>query len=750
VSVPLLDLPSKEAKALQQKLSQVPGVLAVIPEPKLSRLRVKTKLGEVSRQSLSHAVGTLAAPLPPPRTLLIAPELSDPGQAALLAASLKKVPGVVRADANSCTGLALALGDASPEALKAAALAAGVRAVERGGAAPPRSSVETLGAMFGLMSLMAALFGNLLGGVAARSVLAGAALLCVAGGAWFSPRRSDFLRWLAALGALLAAFLLDEAGLLPEVAAAVALGTVIERGLVRQQRAQSSEPLLGLIARFPSKARVETAKDGNTLLREVELPSPGDVLVVREGERIPADGPVIRGRAELDDDEVLPAGSLRAGDYALTGQKIRSGEVSLRAVAFGEDSFLGRLILRSEEARAEHLAGAPLDGAAPVLLLGAALLVGLGAFLLGGGIAGALSAALLVVAALPASALRGADDALSAESVSRVTARGLLVGRLSALEKAASVQDVLVDRSGALLRRETRVGEIVTLYDLPEEHIVRYAAAASVGVPHPVAEALVEYARSTDVSLPEVDMQDAAPGEGVTASVLGKAVYVGSAELMSENNISVEALSEETALMEGAARDVVFVAIDRRLVGALSIEDTPRRGAKAAMEDLQKAGLRSILVTGSEGGAGRALSQALGVAETKTGVEAHKRPWEAEQLREEGRTVAALGDSEEDAPMLAAADVSIGLRSLGDGAGSSFESAGTSPGAALQVITAGREWLRARQAARLGVLGFWGALLVVVAFGLLPAPLVVLAGAFARSGAVSLGRLAYPASPRAA
>lgn len=723
LSVPTREIKEKEARSMEAELLKVPGVSRALVEPKLSRAWVRVRVGEANRDALlSVTKGQPSASAP--RSLAIAPSLDDPGLADAIEAKLGANSSV-----NPASGLMVMRGEKAEEKLVSAARSFGVAAAPRGQAVSRMVAPSLIGAVFAGIVLLSAFLS--LGGVpvlppSLRSVFAGLSVLFLGGVSFLQLYRTDLFRWWAALACVVLSFVWEETSF-PEAAAMMAFGVFLSREIERSQRRRSAQALVSLIQRVSTTARVEEQRDGNTLLRDGVSPKIGDVVVVRAKERVPVDGPVVRGRAELSPFDALPSGALRAGESAFAGQEIASGEVSIRANAIEEKTFLGRLITSAEEARANRPAAHRLSRLAPLLVLGVSLLGGGLAFLFWG-VTQAVTVALAILFVSSPKAFRVGAETAGAAAISEAARLGLRVEEMRAIETISQASYALFDRSGSLQRGELRVSEVMPLYNQPEENLVRYAAAASNGLAHPITDALVDYARTSEISLPEPEMQDPVPGEGVLASVLGRAVYVGTAELMEENNISVDAVAENVASLEQEGKDIVYVAVDRRLIGFIAVQDTPRRAVKDAVSEIKKLGVKTMLISGGATPSAKALASFAGIEEVRANLPSHRRPWEAESLREDGQIVVAVGDAEQDVPLLQAANVSIGLGSFGDSQPSSFETAKKEPEVVAKAILLGKRFLEASRDSVVFAGVYHGLGVVLCALGLLPIAFAALAG----------------------
>jgi len=446
-------------------------------------------------------------------------------------------------------------------------------------------------------------------------------------------------------------------------------------------KTRSSQAVKRLLDLQPETARVVRG----TL--EIELPIEdvriGDLVRVRPGERIPADGTVVSGHSGVDQSlvtgESLPVEKAE-GDSLIGGSINGTGTLLVRITAIGEGSFLNQVIRHVEDARALkpgilHLVDRVLRVYTPsVLAIAALAVVGwlVGSWLSTGqaDIERAVFAGLSVLVmgypcavgiSAPLSIVRGAGQAAE---------HGILMRTGEAFQGFRLVEQVVLDKTGTLTEGRPVVREIAAVV-VSEQELLAIAAAAEASSEHPLAQAVVEAAFAHGATPPHVESFEAFPGKGVHAIIGGRKVHVGSPRFLAEHRIDLTRLDARIDTLEKQGRTVIGVARDGRALGVVALGDTVRPDAANAVAALRKAGLTTILVTGDNERAARRIGREVGIDETHAGVLPQEKATIVRELQTRAR-VAMVGDGVNDAPALMQADIGI---AMGAGTDIAIESA---------------------------------------------------------------------------
>ncbi len=406
----------------------------------------------------------------------------------------------------------------------------------------------------------------------------------------------------------------------------------------------------------------------------------GDVMLVRPGGRVPADGEVVEGTADVD--ESMISGESRPltkepGDRVVAGTVAAGGSLRVRVDAVGDDTALSGIMRLVAEAQASNSrAQALADRAAAVLFyvaLGAGVLT-LGAWtLLGDPEEGLLRTATVLVIACP-HALGLAIPLVIAISTTLGARNGLLVKDRLALERAKDVEVVIFDKTGTLTRGEPVLADLVAAAGVDEEDLLAMAAGVEADSEHPLARAIVEGARRRGIEPGAATEFESLAGRGARASVDGTVIHVGGPRLLAELGIRPsEATSAVTEPWAGAGRTVMTVVRDGVVIGALAVEDEIRPESVEAVRLLHELGVRVAMITGDARSVAESVAQRIGIDDVAAEVLPADKADAVRRFQAGRRTVAMVGDGVNDAPALAQADVGI---AIGAGTDVAVESAG--------------------------------------------------------------------------
>ena len=608
--------------------------------------------------------------------------------AARLERVLGRVEGVEEVRVNLATGTATVLGPAEEAALFASTRAAGFEPVARKAwrAAPPAPPDVGPVRLAVALSLPLAVLGMLhlhaTWSIAIQAVLATLVLVGAGGSlfhrAWMQARVGGAnMDTLVSLGVAAA-----WAGSMWEWARGghavyfETVGVVISavlggRWLEGRARARAGEALQAVAALMPDTATllrgtVETLVPAESL-------AAGDVVVVRPGERLPTDGVVRSGESSVNE-AVITGESLpvrrTVGSRVLGGSTLHDGHLVVAVSAPPEESAVGRVVQEvmdtvSSKAPAQRLADRVSAIFVPVVV-GIAVLTGIGHGLVGHGVAGSLLPAIAVLVVACPCALGLATPAALMVGTGRAAELGILVRDLSALESARRIDTLVVDKTGTLTLGEPTVVAVLPEVDSTEAALLGAAATAERYSEHPIGRAVVAEARRRGLE-PEVPRSFRAEvGGGVVATLAdGGEVRVGSRSFL-----SLEPPAPGDSAQAGGTE--VFVARNGQLLGRLELADALRPGAADTVRALQAAGIRVVLATGDSAGAAERVARATGIDETHAAQLPGEKAALIRRLQAEGATVGMVGDGVNDAPALAAADLAI---AVGGGADAAQETA---------------------------------------------------------------------------
>jgi len=404
----------------------------------------------------------------------------------------------------------------------------------------------------------------------------------------------------------------------------------------------------------------------------------GDVVLVRPGGRVPADGTIVQGSAELDESMITGESNPVArsqGDRAVAATVVTDSSIRLRVDAVGQDTALAGIQRLVEEAQSSRSRTQALADRAAALLfyaaLAAAAVTVLTWSLLGRPDFAVVRAVTVLIIACP-HALGLAIPLVVSISTSLSARNGILVKDRLALEQMRQIDVVLFDKTGTLTKGEHAVTGIAAMID--EEEVLALAAAVEADSEHPLARALVAVARERGVQVPAADGFRSLTGRGVQAQVGAVTIRVGGPALLREQGAAVPGeLKSHVEQWSRRGAAVLYTLRGDQVVGVFALEDQVRPASRTAVDRLHERGVRVAMVTGDARQVADAVAADLGIDEVFAEVLPEDKDAKVAELQERGQKVAMVGDGVNDAPALARADVGI---AIGAGTDVAIESAG--------------------------------------------------------------------------
>jgi len=435
---------------------------------------------------------------------------------------------------------------------------------------------------------------------------------------------------------------------------------------------QASQAVRRLLQLQPEQA-TRLRPDGREEVVPAAALRPGDLIRVRPGERIPADGIVRSGASAVDESlltgEPIPRDRL-PGDPVLAGAINQSGTLIVEVTRVGEATFLQQVARLVAEARAMkpgilRLVDRVLLVYVPAVFLAA--LAGLLIWTVGPVLVGrppdltrALFAGLTVLVMGYPCALGMATPLAMIRTSGAAAARGILLRSPEAFHVLREVKVILLDKTGTLTQGRPILIAAIPLEGADSE-LLRWAASAELPSEHPLARATVAAARDRGLLLTEPEAFTALPGRGVVARVNGREVRVGTRAFLEDHGLDLTGALPVLAAQEALGRTTALVAVDRQVVGVLAFGDPPKPDAAEAVAALRRLGMTPMLVSGDNPGAVRAVAEALGLPQAWSGLLPHEKIEMVRQLQRQGLRVAFVGDGINDAPALMQADLGIAI-----------------------------------------------------------------------------------------
>jgi P-type Cu2+ transporter len=432
-------------------------------------------------------------------------------------------------------------------------------------------------------------------------------------------------------------------------------------------RGGANDAIRSLLDLAPPKALV--VRDGEA----VEIPSAevqvGDLLLVRPGAKIATDGVVEEGESEVDESvvtgESLPVHK-RPGDEVIGATINRNGTLRVRATRIGADTALAQIVKLVQEAQNSKAPGQRLADRAAfwlvlVALVGGGLTFAAWALLTDRPLTDALLFAITVVVITCPDALGLATPTAIMIGTGLGAQRGVLFKNAIALETAARIDTVVMDKTGTLTKGEPEVTDIVPADGVPEGELLRLVAAVERESEHPLAEAIVRRAEQAGADSVAADRFENVPGHGAAATVQGRRVAVGNRRLMEREEIDLGPLAARREQLASGGRTVVMAAADGRPLGLFAIADAPRETSATAIQALHDAGVHVVMLTGDNRATAERIAAELGIDQVIAEVLPGDKGAKVAELQRQGRKVAMVGDGVNDAPALAQADLGIAI-----------------------------------------------------------------------------------------
>ena len=461
---------------------------------------------------------------------------------------------------------------------------------------------------------------------------------------------------------------LDHLHVYFEASAAVITLVLLGKLLEARAKAKTTAAIEALVRLQPKTARVE--RDGQLIELDAALLIPGDIFIVRPGESMPVDGEVLEGASSVNEamltGESMPV-SKRAGDRVFAATANSEGMLRCRATGVGEHTLLAGIIRMVAEAQGSK---APVQRLAdrisaifvPVVC-GIALFTFAGWWFFGGVFSEALVNAVAVLVIACPCALGLATPTAIMVGTGQGARAGILVKNAEALERAEKIGVLAVDKTGTLTRGEPLVTDLLPLA-LPAEPALILAAALEQGSEHPLARAILQRAKADAATLPRLSDFRAFPGKGVEGTVDGRRLRLGAPAWFAELALP----TEQIAALQARGKTVVVLAENNVALALLAIADPLRETSRAAVARLTAMGLKVVMLTGDNIATAAAIALEAGIDDFRAGILPGDKAAAVDALKANGLLVAMVGDGINDAPALAAADISFAIGAGSDAA----------------------------------------------------------------------------------
>lgn len=450
----------------------------------------------------------------------------------------------------------------------------------------------------------------------------------------------------------------------------------IGKYLEARSKGKTSQAIEKLMDMAPKTAFVE--RDGMVVEIPAEEILPGDVLQVKPGSSVPADGVILEGSTSIDQaaitGESIPV-QKNTGDAVIAATMNKAGFFRMKATKVGKDTTFAQIIRLVEDASASKAPIAKMaDKIAGVfvpVVMAIAVITGIAWVIAGADFEFALSCAISVLVISCPCALGLATPVAIMVGTGKGAENGILIKSGEALEVTHSIQSVVLDKTGTITQGTPKVTDIQT-FGVDKQELLKIAGALEKKSEHPLAEAVLEQVKEEKLTLPEVQEFQAVPGKGIQGKIQGIQYYAGNLKFMEEQKMDISKVQTQVERLAEEGKTPLIFAKEQQILGILAAADLVKPTSAQAIRELKKLGIQVIMLTGDNERTAKAIQKQLDLDTVIAEVLPQDKEREVAKLQEEGKTVAMVGDGINDAPALARADVGI---AIGAGTDVAIESA---------------------------------------------------------------------------
>lgn len=459
-----------------------------------------------------------------------------------------------------------------------------------------------------------------------------------------------------------------------ESAAFVTVFVLLGDAMEEKMHNNASNALAKLIDLQAKDAEVE--RNGEFVKVPLDQVKVGDIIRVKPGEKVPVDGVIVDGSTTIDESmvtgESMPV-TKKKGDDVVGSTINTNGTFNFKATKVGSDTMLSQIVDLVKKAQTSHAPIQNLTDKISNIFVPAVLIIAIITFViwyvfLNAPLVTALLFAVSVVVIACPCALGLATPTALMVGTARSAKMGVLIKNGEVLEEVSDLDTVVFDKTGTITVGKPQVTDVVG----DQNKVLTIAASLEENSEHPLATAVVKKAKEDKIALAQVKNFAAIEGKGVRASYDGQTAFVGSDRLLEDISISQE-MEDQAIKLQKEAKTVVYVGLGQEIIGLIAIQDVPKPSSKAAIAELKKRGLKTIMLTGDNPNVANAIGKEVSIDQVIAGVLPTEKAAEIKKLQDEGRKVAFVGDGINDAPALSTADVGI---AMGSGTDVAIESGG--------------------------------------------------------------------------
>lgn len=455
-----------------------------------------------------------------------------------------------------------------------------------------------------------------------------------------------------------------------DVVAVVTALVLLGQALELRAKGRTSEAIKKLMGLQAKTARV--------IRNDVEMDIPveevlvGDIVQVRPGEKVPVDGVILEGSSAVDESmltgESLPA-SKKVGDEVIGATINKTGAFKFRTTKVGKDTALAQIVKMVQDAQNSKAPIARLADTISGYFVPVVMILAIITFIIWFDfgpqpqlVYGLVTAVSVLIIACPC-ALGLATPMSLMVGIGKGAENGILIRSGEALQTAQSIKTVVLDKTGTITKGKPELTDVVlaTLQPVASDELLRLAASVESVSEHPLAEAIVEGAKTRALVLGKPASFEAIPGHGVTASIDGRRVALGNLKLMKRLNVDLGDLESKSESLANDGKTPMFAAVDDKAAGIIAVADTVKEDSKEAIAALHQMGIEVVMITGDNRRTAEAIARQVGVDRVLAEVLPEDKAHNVHLLQAEGKKVAMVGDGINDAPALAQADVGLAI-----------------------------------------------------------------------------------------
>jgi len=445
----------------------------------------------------------------------------------------------------------------------------------------------------------------------------------------------------------------------------ILLGKVLETN----SKGKTNQAIKKLLELKPKEATI--IRDGKEIKMPIAQLKTGDKVVVKPGEKIPADGKIVEGYSIVDESmltgESIPV-EKSIGAEVIGGTVNKNGTFVFEVSALGDNSVLGQIVKLVEEAQGskapiQKLADKVASVFVPAVIL-IAIITFVGWYFLSPlhsfNIALINFVAVLIIACPCAMGLATPTAIMVSSGLG--AEKGILIKNGESLEMAHKITAVALDKTGTITEGNPQVTD-VRVFNYDKDEMLSYAASVESRSEHPIAEAIVNYSKDRELKIKKVESFQNLVGKGIFAIVDGNAILVGNKNLMNSYSININESENLIEDFSSQGKSIVLVAINGKLAGIIAVSDPIRKNAPQAIKELKKMGLKVIMITGDNNLTAKAIAKEAGIERFFAEVKPELKAAKVKELQKQGELVAMVGDGINDSPALVTADLGIAIGS---------------------------------------------------------------------------------------